>query len=55
VAVLAAAQPYTVLLNAGEKKGRAEISFDNAALKKRFPLERVGLKRCASSAAPAPK
>jgi hypothetical protein len=48
-------QPYTVILNAGEKKGRAEIYFDNAALKKRFPLEKVGLKRCASSAAPAPK
>src|SRR5678816_697681 len=38
-------QPYTVILNAGEKKGRAEIYFDNAALKKRFPLEKVGLKR----------
>ena len=34
-------QPYVVLLNADEKKGRAKISFNDAGLKKRFPLENV--------------
>ena len=48
-------QPYVVLLNAEEKKGRAKISFNDAGLKKRFPLETVPLKRCASAVAPAGK
>jgi len=48
-------QPYVVLLNAEEKKGRAKISFNDAGLKKRFPLENVPLKRCASAVAPAGK
>jgi len=49
------AQPYVVILNSGEKKGRAKISFNDAGLKKRFPLENVELKRCASAVAPAGK
>ena len=49
------AQPYVVILNSGEKKGRARLSFSDAALKKRFPLENVELKRCASAVAPAKK
>jgi hypothetical protein len=48
-------QPYVVLLNADEKKGRAKLSFNDAGLKKRFPLENVPLKRCASAVAPAGK
>lgn len=48
-------QPFTVILNAGEKKGRAQIMIDDAALKKRFPLDRATLKRCASTVAPAGK
>ena len=48
-------QPYVVILNAGEKKGRAQTFFNDAALKKRFPLEEVMLKRCASTVAPAGK
>jgi hypothetical protein len=48
-------QPYVVILNADEKKGRAKIYFSDAALKKRFPLEKVPLKRCASAVAPAGK
>jgi hypothetical protein len=48
-------QPYVVLLNADEKKGRAKINFSDAGLKKRFPLEDVALKRCATSVAPAGK
>jgi hypothetical protein len=48
-------QPYVVILNAKEKKGQAEIYFNDAALKKRFPLEGVLLKRCASTVAPAAK
>ena len=48
-------QPYTLILNAGEKKGRAQILVDDAALKKRFPLDKAMLKRCASAVAPAGK
>jgi hypothetical protein len=48
-------QPYVVLLNADEKKGRAKITFSDAGLKKRFPLENVVLKRCATSVAPPGK
>ena len=48
-------QPYVVLLNAEEKKGRAKINFNDARLKKRFPLQNVTLKRCASAVAPAGK
>jgi hypothetical protein len=48
-------QPFTVILNAGEKKGRAQILVDDATLKKRFPLDKATLKRCASSVAPAGK
>jgi hypothetical protein len=48
-------QPFTVILNAEEKKGRAQLLVDNAALKKRFPLDKAKLKRCASTMAPAGK
>ena len=48
-------QPLTVIFNAGEKKGRAQLLIDNAALKKRFPLDKAMLKRCASAVAPAGK
>ncbi len=48
-------QPFTVILNAQEKKGRAQLHIDNAALKKRFPLDNAVLKRCASTVAPASK
>jgi len=48
-------QPFTVIFNAGEKKGRAQLLIDNAALKKRFPLDKAMLKRCASAVAPAGK
>src|SRR5262249_4305316 len=48
-------QPFTVVFNAGEKKGRAQLLIDNAALKKRFPLDKAMLKRCASAVAPAGK
>lgn len=48
-------QPYTVTFNANEKKGRAVVNFSDAALKKRFPLENVALKRCASAVAPPGK
>jgi hypothetical protein len=49
------AQPFTLILNAGEKKGRAQILIDDAALKKRFPMDKAILKRCASTVAPAGK
>jgi len=48
-------QPVTVIFNAGEKKGRAQILVDDAALKKRFPMDKATLKRCASAVAPAGK
>ena len=48
-------QPVTVIFNAGEKKGQAQILVDDAALKKRFPLDKAMLKRCASTVAPAKK
>jgi hypothetical protein len=48
-------QPFTVILNAGEKKGRAQLLVDDAALKKRFPLDKATLKRCASTVDPAGK
>ena len=48
-------QPFTLILNAGEKKGRAQILLDDAALKKRFPLDKATLKRCASAVTPAGK
>ena len=48
-------QPFTVIFNAKEKKGRAQILVDDAALKKRFPLDKKILKRCAASVAPAAK
>jgi hypothetical protein len=48
-------QPFTLIMNAGEKKGRAQIMVADAALKKRFPLDKAMLKRCASAVAPAGK
>jgi len=48
-------QPFTVILNAGGKKRRAQILVDDPALNKRFPLDRSILKRCASAVAPSGK
>jgi hypothetical protein len=46
-------QPYVVTFNASEKKGRTQVSFNDAALKKRFPLENVPLKKCGVPSKPA--
>jgi hypothetical protein len=46
-------QPYVVTFNASEKKGRTQVSFNDAALKKRFPLENVPLKKCGAPSKPS--
>jgi hypothetical protein len=48
-------QPYLLTFNEGEKKGRTKVSFTDAGLKKRFPLEQVALKRCPPPPKPAGK
>jgi hypothetical protein len=54
-------QPYVVYFNTDEKKGQTTVEFNDASLRKRFPLEKTVLKRCPASdgaagaqAAPAP-
>ena len=39
-------QPYIVYFNANEKKGQTTLDITDASLKKRFPLEKMVLKRC---------
>jgi len=48
-------QPYIVYFNANEKKGQTTVDISDASLKKRFPLEKMVLKRCpAASGAAGP-
>jgi hypothetical protein len=53
-------QPYIVYFNTNEKKGQTTVEFNDASLRKRFPLEKTVLKRCptaagGAAAAPASK